>query len=80
MATLKWYQWLWKYLLIVIVAIGKFLEWAFAAQLTVFILSVIIYLSGKHFWGFLLFGLAILETIGKIKQMKQNQTANPPTS
>lgn len=61
---------IWKYLVIIFAAIGKFLRWMFASEVTIGALAVIIYLHGHRFWAFALVAWAILLAINSYKQNK----------
>lgn len=63
---------IWKYLCIVVKAIGKFLKFTYASQITIAVLAIIINLSGHRFWGIFLFAWAILLFINELKQNKTN--------
>ena len=58
---------IWKYLVIIFAAIGKFLKFVYASEITIGALAVIIYLHGHHFWAFALVAWAILLTINAYK-------------
>jgi hypothetical protein len=68
MKTLKLFY---SYLMIVIKAIGKFLKFAFAPEITIGALAIFIYLFHSQFWGVMLFIWGILLTINELKQNKQ---------
>ena len=61
---------IWKYLVIIVKAIGKFLKFIYASEITIGALAVIIYLRGHHFWAFILLAWAILLAINTYKQNK----------
>jgi|WetSurMetagenome_2_1015567.scaffolds.fasta_scaffold00103_67 hypothetical protein len=67
---MKVLNFIWEYLVLIVKALGKFLKWIFAPEVTIGVLAVLIYLHGHHFWAFVLIAWGILLTINEYKQSK----------
>ena len=66
MATLKWYEWIEKYLLIICSYIGWFLKWIYAEEVVLAVIGIIIYLSGHTFWGGVIIILAAIFFLNEV--------------
>ena len=67
---MKALQFIEKYFLIVIKAIGKFLKFAYAPEITIGAMALFIYLFHSKFWGVILLVWGVLLLINEIKQNK----------
>jgi membrane-bound ClpP family serine protease len=61
---------IWNYLVIAFKAVCQFLRYAYAPELTIGVVAVIIYLAGHKFWGVALFIWGVLLLINELKQKK----------
>jgi hypothetical protein len=68
---MKALNFIWKYVKIIFAAIGKFLKLAYASEITIGALAVIVYLYRHHFWAFVLMVWGILLAINSYKQNKK---------
>jgi hypothetical protein len=72
---MKVLQIFWKYFVIVVKAIAKFLHFAYAPEITIGVLAVLLGLFYSGLLGFLLFLWAIGLLINEIKQKPPTPTA-----
>ena len=72
---MKALQIFWKYFVIVVKAIAKFLHFAYAPEITIGVLAVLLGLFYSGLLGFLLFLWAIGLLINEIKQKPPTPTA-----
>jgi hypothetical protein len=57
---------------IILAAIGKFLHYSFAAEITIGIFGVVEFLAGHHFWALIILAWGVLLTITKLAKDHQS--------